>query len=137
VHLFVVLVLESDPAIIALLYSFFFPEMQEALSEQTELTMDCKEEIQSALRERDSGSRVPLPGANADAMPIESRDNTAVYLVLFFVVLLVAGMFALCTFINQEKSKIPSQVDKSKGKGKKWQKKQAEKKARKEQNKKR
>ena len=113
-------------------------EMQDALSEQTELTLECKEEIQSALRER-NGDAVPPPGANSNSgagsslPPMESRDNTAIYLVVFFIALFLAALGGFCFWAYDQRSKVPKATDKSKGKGKKWLKKQAQKKAQKQQ----
>mgnify|MGYP000969120526 FL=1 len=67
-------------------------EMQEALSEQAELTLECKEEIQSALRER-NGNQVPPPGANAPPQVAQvDRDNTSLYVVIFFLMLFISGL---------------------------------------------
>ena len=88
-------------------------EMQEALSEQTEISMECKEEIQSALRDRDATSQPPPPGANANPPVLESRDNTAVWVVLIFVVILIAGLVAFCSHVYEQKKQV-KKVDKSK-----------------------
>ncbi len=93
-------------------------EMQEALSEQTELSGECKEEIQSALRERTASN--PNAGAGAaQALPAEPQDNTAIYLILLFVLLFVGALGGFCWYVNEEKKKLPPPKAKKK-KGKKW-----------------
>ena len=107
--------------------------MQEALSEQTELSASCKEEIQAALRERDASSNnIPPPGANL-APVVDNRDNTAIWLILLFIIVLVGGLFWFCAMVNAEKNKVNKPSDK-KNKGKKWAKKNAQKKQQKQQN---
>ena len=109
-------------------------EMQEALSEQAELTLECKEEIQSALRER-NGNQVPPPGANAPPQVAQvDRDNTSLYVVIFFLMLFVSGLVLFGYWANEQRKKLPK-MQQNKKKGKKWLKKQEQKKAKKAQNK--
>ena len=110
-------------------------EMTEALEQQSELSLECTEEIQSALRERDgSAARPAPPGANPASAVVDDRSNSAYWIVFIFVFLLCGALVYSCFAINEAKKMMPKKAAKA-VKGKKWQKKQKEKEAKKNQNK--
>jgi hypothetical protein len=114
-------------------------EMTEALAEQSELSLECKEEIQSALRERDgSAARPAPPGANPATPVIDDRSNSAYWIVIVFVFFLCCGLVYVAFMIADAKKKLPGWQDersKSKKQKAKEERKQKKKEAKKQKNK--
>lgn len=80
-------------------------EMQRSMSEQTELSDQCKAEIHAVIREAAAGRTAPAEGqGQAPAAPAEDVPFYASpgMLVLVFVVLFVAGIGAFSYYVHKE-----------------------------------
>lgn len=80
-------------------------EMQRSMSEQTELSDQCKMEIQAVIRESAMGRAAAGEGAAPRAAP--PAEDVPFYaspgmLVLVFVVLFVAGIGAFAFYVHKE-----------------------------------